>query len=57
MAEKVPMHPRNLLSRPIFHVTNSGLGLEQERRPWTWGSGGWSSRQGDPHLPFPFWVF
>lgn len=25
MAEKVPMHPRNLLSRPIFHVTNSGL--------------------------------
>lgn len=31
MAEKVPMHPRNRLSRPIFHVTNSGLRWEEKR--------------------------
>lgn len=32
MAEKVPMHPRNRLSRPIFHVTNSGLFREEKER-------------------------
>ena len=25
MAENVPIQPRNRLSLPIFHVTNSGL--------------------------------
>src|SRR6218665_1002920 len=27
MAENVPIHPRRWRSRPVFHVTNSGLKL------------------------------
>lgn len=38
MAEKVPMQPRSRLSRPVFHVTKSGLKEQarsnQRRKPW-----------------------
>lgn len=32
MAEKVPMQPRSRLSRPVFHVTKSGLKRQKNRR-------------------------
>lgn len=32
MAEKVPMQPRSRLSRPVFHVTKSGLKRQKKRK-------------------------